>query len=113
MIEQSALSLLPIDDPETGEVTAVAEDAAQQFLASTASALDDPAFRSALSAAIDNLPDDERQVIGLLLQGLPIEAKDEKAVTIARVLGCTDRTVRNRRGRAISKLRDALKEYQS
>jgi len=103
----------PVDDPETGEVTAEAEEAAQGFLGGVGSNLDDPAFRSALFTAIDNLPDDERQVIGLILQGLPIEAKDQNTVTIPRTLGCTDRTVRNRRGRAIAKLRDALKEYES
>lgn len=103
----------PLDDPETGEVTAAAEEAAQGFLGGVGSNLDDPAFRSALFAAIDNLPDDERQVIGLILQGLPIEAKDQNTVTIPRALGCTDRTVRNRRSRAITKLRGALKEYES
>ena len=107
------LKTAPLDDPETGEIAAPVEEAAQHFLDGAASALDDPAFRSALFAAIDGLPEDERQVVGLLLKGLPIDAKVEKTVTIARVLGCTERTVRNRRDRAIAKLRSALKEYES
>lgn len=103
----------PLDDPETGEIAAAVEEAAQDFFERSASALDDPAFRSALFAAIDELPDDERRVVGLILEGLPIDAMDESTVTIARVLGCTDRTVRNRRKRAIEKLQVALKEYAS
>lgn len=103
----------PLDDPQTGEIAASVEDAAQDFFHRSASALDDPAFRSALFAAIDELPDDERRVVGLILKGLPIDAKDENTVTIARVLDCTERTVRNRRDRATAKLRAALKEYES
>lgn len=103
----------PLDDAETGEIAASVEDAARDFFQRSASALDNPAFRSALFAAIDDLPDDERRVVGLILKGLPIDAKDENTVTIARVLDCTERTVRNRRDRATAKLRAALKEYES
>ncbi len=104
----------PLEDPQTGEVAAAVEAAAQSFLGHVASKFDDPAFRSALTAAIDSLPDDERKVIGLLIQGLPIDAKDAKTVTIARTLNCTGRTVQNRRDKAFEKLRNALKsEYES
>jgi RNA polymerase sigma factor (sigma-70 family) len=104
----------PLDDPQTGEVLAKVEDAAQTFMGRTTNALDDPVFRSRLFAAIDSLPDDEKTVIGLVLQGLPIDAKDTTTMTIAQAIGCTEKTVRNRRDRAIKKLRDILQgEYES
>lgn len=61
---------------------------------------DDLLFRWELDAAIDKLPEDQRLVIGLLRQGFPIGPKDEKEMSIARMLGCDERTVRNRRDRA-------------
>ena len=52
----------------------------------------------------------ERQVIELMLKGLPIDSTDGNVLTIAKAVGCTEKTVRNRRDRAIAKLRDALTE---
>jgi hypothetical protein len=71
---------------------------------------EDPSFRFALLAAIDKLPLDQKQVVGLLLQGMPIESIDESVMTISRALNCTDRTVRNRKNRAFEALREALVE---
>jgi len=98
----------PISDANTGEPTAAVEQAAEAFLGQSREKFDDAAFRSDLAAAIDRLPDDEKTVIGLMLKGIPIDGKDLGAVTIAKLLGCTEKTVRNRRDRAIVKLRKAL-----
>lgn len=104
----------PIEDEATGEPALHVEEAAQAFLGQAREEFDDPAFRSDLAAAIDTLPDDERTVIGLLLQGVPIDAKEDGAVSIAKLLGCTEKTVRSRRDRAVIKLRRALEgEYAS
>ena len=48
----------------------------------------------------------------MLLQELPIDSKDKEVKTIVKVLGCSEKTVRNRRDRAFVKLRDALKEEE-
>ena len=69
-------------------------------------------YRSKLHLAISSLPPDERRVVELLLQELPIDSKDKEALTIVKVLGCSEKTVRNRRDRAFEKLRDALKEEE-
>lgn len=61
-------------------------------------------------AAIDCLPDDQKQVIGLLLQGFQIDSKDKNIMTIARILQCDERTVRNRRDRACKALKAILQE---
>lgn len=69
-------------------------------------------YRSKLLRAISLLPADERRVIELILQGFPIDSTDEETDTIAKILGCVEKTVRNRRDRAFLKLRDALKEEE-
>lgn len=68
-------------------------------------------YRSKLLRAISVLPDDERRVVELLLQEIPIDPKDEE-ITIVKILKCSEKTVRNRRDRAFKKLRDALKEEE-
>ena len=72
--------------------------------------IDDPAFRLELDAAIDALPDDQRRVVGLLRQGFQIDSKDPNIMTIAKMLQCDERTVRNRRDRAYKTLRSVLQE---
>lgn len=72
------------------------------------SKLDDLSFRFKLHAAINDLPDDEREAIGLLLLGMPIEAKDPSVCTISRTLQCAVKTVNNRLNRAYRKLQAIL-----
>ena len=90
-----------------------AEKAAAEFFADGPSFFDDPAFRSALGPAINTLPPDQKAVIGLWLQGIPIDAKDPTTNTIARILKCDERTVRNRRDRAFKALRKILEEVKA
>lgn len=92
------------------EVSAEVETAAAEFLSGDPQKIDDPAFRSVLFAAIDRLPPDQKQVIGLLLKGIPIDAKEQDAMTIARILQCDERTVRNRRDRACKALKVVLEK---
>lgn len=71
---------------------------------------DDFLFRSKLQVAISTLLPDERRVVELLLQEFPIGSTDRGVVTIASILGCDERTVRNRRDRAFARLRVILAE---
>jgi hypothetical protein len=68
-------------------------------------------------------PDDEKEedflyrsrfydAISTLQDNLPIDSKDPKILTIAEVLGCSEKTVRNLRDRAVATLRVALKEEE-
>ena len=91
-----------------GEISAEVEAAAAEFMSGSPSKLDDPAFRLVLVAAIDGLPEDQKRVVLLLLQGFPIDSKDKNAMTIARILKCDERTVRNRRDRACKALKPIL-----
>ncbi len=65
-------------------------------------------YRKWLLAAIDLLPDNQRRVIELQLQDIPIDSCDPDAVTMVKVLGCVEKTVRNRRDRAYATLRKLL-----
>ena len=94
------------------EISPEVEAAAAEFLGGDQQELDDPAFRLALTRAIDRLPDDQKEVIGLILQDFQIDSKDKSVMTISSILGCDERTVRNRRDRAYKALRAILqKEY--
>lgn len=101
---------LSVDSDEGQEISPEVEEAAAEFLGGDPSKLDDPAFRLELTAAIDALPKDQRRVVGLLLQGFQIDSKDLNIMTIARMLQCDERTVRNRRDRAYKALKAALQE---
>jgi len=70
-------------------------------------------YRTRIRSAIDNLPEMERRVIIMLEADLPIESKNPDEQTISRLLGCTPKTVRNRRDRAIQRIRKALGEEGS
>jgi hypothetical protein len=88
-----------IMDTVTGEVRAVVEAALDRY-------------RSVgihLRRAIDALPTEERKVIDLMLAGIPIEAASDGEPSMTGLLGCVEKTVRNRRDRAFAKIRTALK----
>ncbi|SAK59977.1 hypothetical protein AWB79_02669 [Caballeronia hypogeia] len=92
------------------EVSPEVEVALEAFLGGDPQKIDDPTFRLVLFSAIDRLPEDQKRVIGLLLQGVPIDAKDQDVMTIARILQCDERTVRNRRDRAYKALKAVLEK---
>lgn len=97
-------------DGQGPEISAEVEAAFEEFLNGDPQKIDDPAFRLLLFDAIDRLPLDQKQVIGLFLQGIPIDAKDKDVMTIARILDCDERTVRNRKTRACKALKAILEK---
>lgn len=71
---------------------------------------DDFLYRLRFLDAISSLPPDQRRVIELLLEEVPIDSEDPEVRTISKILGCVEKTVRNRRDRAYAAIREALKE---
>ena len=69
-------------------------------------------YRSKLLRAISLLPAKEQRVIELILQGYQIDSQDDGEPTIAKMLDCVEKTVRNRRDSAYLKLHDALKDEE-
>lgn len=65
-------------------------------------------YRFQIRGAIDSLPETERRVIDMLEAELPIESKNADEPSISGLLGCTPKTVRNRRDRAIQRIRETL-----
>ena len=65
-------------------------------------------YRFQIRPAINLLPEAERRVIYMLEAKVPIESKNPNQPSIAGVLGCTPKTVRNRRDRAIQRLQEML-----
>ncbi len=97
-----------IENDSNSEIRSEIEISALEISDLKKSIFHDSSFRIQFQKAINGLPDDERRVIGLYLQGIPIESKDDDKITISSLLGCTDRTVRNRLKRAHVALKDKL-----
>jgi DNA-directed RNA polymerase specialized sigma24 family protein len=92
----------PMDaDSGEAEVEAVAATADDPFEANIFS---DPLFRDRVYLAIDDLPPEQSRTMHLLLLGWPIHSNDPAIMTIAKALGCSDRSVRNYRERAMKTL---------
>ena len=69
-----------------------------------ASIFSDPLFRYRVYLAIDDLPPEQSRTMHLLLLGWPIHSNDPAVMTIAKALGCSDRSVRSHRTRALKTL---------
>ncbi|WP_419605486.1 RNA polymerase sigma factor [Thiolapillus sp.] len=95
-------------DDETGELTEEVERAAGSFDPFSQSEIDDPDYRSVLDAAIDTLPPEQMRIIEMLRMGVPIDSKDADAVTIAKVLGKSEKTIRTHRDKAFAALRAVM-----
>ena len=65
-------------------------------------------YRFQIRRAIDLLPEMERRIIDMIEAKVPIESKNPNETSIAGVLGCVPKTVRNRRARAIRRLQEML-----
>ena len=97
-----------VEDEVTGEVRAVVEAALERYNKVGLTTEEDLDYRIHLRGAIDSLPTDEREVIDLMLADIPIETNKDGEVSITELLGCVEKTVRNRRDRAFAKIRQAL-----
>ncbi|RFP10383.1 sigma-70 family RNA polymerase sigma factor [Duganella sp. BJB488] len=106
------IKTVPLGSQESDgpEISPEVETALEDFFSGDPQKIDDPAFRLVFFSAIDRLPPDQKQVIGLFLQGIPIDAKEQDVMTIARILQCDERTVRNRKDRACKALKAVLEK---
>jgi hypothetical protein len=95
-------------DPETNEPSAEVEEAAGTFNPFENSEFEQNDYRSRLDAAIDTLPREQIRIIQMLRQGFLIDSKDPDAVTIAKTLKKSEKTIRLHRDRAIKAVRAAL-----
>jgi DNA-directed RNA polymerase specialized sigma24 family protein len=67
--------------------------------------LDKKDYRMLLDDAIDSLPEFQRRIVEMWRQEIPIESKDPSVVSISKVLGKTEKTIRTHRDKAFASLR--------
>jgi DNA-directed RNA polymerase specialized sigma24 family protein len=97
-----------MEDEVTGEVRTVVEAALERYKKVDLTAEEDLDYRIHLRDAINALPTDEREVIEMMLADIPIETNKDGDPSMTVLLGCVEKTVRNRRKRAFTKIRQAL-----
>ena len=99
-----------LEDKITGQPKLEAEYAAGSFEQLYIKALEEEDYRLRLYAAINSLPVDQRRIIHMLLQEIPIDSKNPDVVTISKALGKSEKTIRTYRDKAYDALREALNE---
>lgn len=97
-------------DDETGEISPEVERAVGHFDPFADPEIDGDSCRLRLDAAIDALPPEQKRIIEMLRQGVPIDSKNPDVMTIVKALGRSEKTVRNYRDKALATLRVALTE---
>lgn len=107
-VERREKPLISLDDDEGDEISRDVE--AQLWLKHHQSMTPDEelTYLFQIRRAIDLLPEKERRVIDMLLAMVPIESKNPDKTSIVDVLGCTPKTVRNRRDRGVRRIREML-----
>jgi len=105
--ENATDSLVHHDDAE--EIRQEVEEALERYKKSGLTQEEDLDYRIHIRRAIDALPTEERKVIDLMLADIPIETNKDGEPSITQLLGCVEKTVRNRRDRAFEKIRLALR----
>ena len=93
-----------LDDEDSCAPSTAAKTAATSANPFDDNLFSDPIFRERLYSAIDALPPEQSRTIHLLLLGWPTHSNNPEVMTIANALGCSDRSVRNYRERAMKTL---------
>lgn len=102
---------IPLEyDDETGEVSPEVERAVGHCDPFADPEIDGDSYRLRLDAAIDALPPEQKRIIEMLRQGVPIDSKNPDVMTIVKALGRSEKTIRTYRDKALATLRVALTE---
>ena len=92
-------------DEDTGDLSEEVERAAASFDSTLDLDIDGEDYRFRLDAAIDVLPALQMRIIEMWRQGIPIDSKEANVVTIAKVLGKSEKTIRTHRDKALASIR--------
>ena len=107
-ISRKEKPLTPLEYGESGDIPDDVEEYSVLLNAPSMTPEEEITYRFQIRQAIDSLPEMERRVLDMLEAGIPIESKNRGEPTIAGLLECTPKTVRNRRARAIQRIREKL-----
>ncbi len=91
-----------------GEISAEVEEACGSVDPFDPAKIDNEYYRSQLPGAINTLPDNQKKIIEMWLNGIPIDSQDPNAVTIAKALGKSEKTIRSHRDQAFQALKEKL-----
>lgn len=100
--------LTALEYDETGDIPTEIEESLDLYHPQNMTPEEEITYRFQIRGAIDSLPENERRIIDMQLAGIPDQSNDPDTTSISQSLGCTDKTVRNRRKRAIAHLRQNL-----
>lgn len=100
--------LTPLEYDESGDLPDDVEEYSSVLDAPSLTPEERITYRFQVREAIDSLPEAERRVIEMLEAELPIESIIPGEPSISGLLGCSPKTVRNRRNRAIQRIRERL-----
>lgn len=92
-------------ESEDGEVSAQVESAAGKYDPFDPDVLDKKDYRLLLDDAIDSLPELQRRIVVMWRQDIPIESNDPSVVSISKVLGKSEKTIRTHRDKAFASLK--------
>lgn len=98
----------PLEYDESGDIPDDVEKSLAGLQPESMSLEEEITYRFQIRRAIDSLPKEERRVLDMLEADIPIESDDPGTPSISRLLDCTPKTVRNRRARAIKRVRQQL-----
>ncbi len=100
--------LSPLEYDESGDVPEDVEKSLALRNPQSMTREEKVTYRFQVRRAIDSLPEMERRVIDMLHAEIAIESKNPDEPSISGVLGCTPKTVRNRRDRAVRRIQEIL-----
>jgi len=106
--EENRSTTLEVSDEDGGEMKSEVERAVGDYDPLSAEAIDSARYRSRLDTAIDALPLLQSRIVEMLRQGIPIDSNDSSVVTIRGALDKAEKTIRNQRDKAYSRLRVLL-----
>lgn len=106
-VGREAKGEVPLEiDPDSGEISGKAEKGGGSFDPFNPEKLRLEDYRSRLDAAIDALAPVQRRIIEMIRQEIPISSQDPQAITIAKALGKSEKTIRTYRDQAFAFIRN-------
>lgn len=99
-------------ESEDDEISAEVEQAIDHYDPFDPDEIDKKDYRRLLDGAIDTLPPLQKRIVEMWRQDIPIVSSDPSILTISKVLGKAEKTIRNQRDRAFETLRRRLERKE-
>lgn len=95
-------------DWDTGEPSPEVERARGAFDPFDPALINEEDYRLRFRVAIGGLPQEQIRIVEMISKGIPIDSNDPSAVTIAKLLGRSEKTIRTHRDKAYDAIRAAM-----